>query len=254
MKLVRESLNEERIDEKWFNGDGTILTAVTNFLMATVGTATTSFLFKYTGDVAWGVMAPILFGVGGFGLLAGAVELDYFEWINDLEDWVKSRKYSTQKSHHKIDNKIKEIKNSVLNNPNIKRGQKAYITETHNKLKQLIEDKDWVRVRHLLNRFKDKIKDYGINVDFDENNIEESLNKSIQLTEEEINKIVNILIQINKEYEENEGKELPKRYFSEMMDDMIDDLIESELNVDYEVMDKDKLKIKNLTIKKIYQK
>lgn len=159
-KLVRESLDEQRIDEKWFKGDGPLITAAINFLMSTAGVAATSFLYKHTGDIAWGIMAPILFGVGGFGLLGAAFDLDYFEWIDDLENWVKSRKYATEKGKGNVEETIQEIKNIVKNNPEIPRGKKAHITRIQNEIKTAIEQKDWVYVKNLLKELQTAVGDY----------------------------------------------------------------------------------------------
>jgi len=145
-KLVSESLfeytSQKPINEKLFKGDGPLATVIINFLMATVGTMGSAFMYKHTGDIAWGIMAPVLFGVGGFGILGSIADLDYFEWINDLEDWVKSRKYSTKGGKHEVEEKIEKVKTAVLNSPQLSRGKKANITRIQNNIKRAIEKKD----------------------------------------------------------------------------------------------------------------
>jgi hypothetical protein len=150
-KLVKESLYEEELNEKWFKRDGPLITMIMNFLMATVGTGVSLVLYKSLDSIVWGIIAAVMFGFGGFGMLIGAIgETDYFEWINDLEDWVKSRKYSTEKGQSEIEEKIEEVKNAVLNSPQISRGQKANITRIQNDLKRAIKRKNWREVRYLL--------------------------------------------------------------------------------------------------------
>jgi len=55
-KLVSESLfeytSQKPINEKLFKGDGPLATVIINFLMATVGTMGSAFMYKHTGDIA----------------------------------------------------------------------------------------------------------------------------------------------------------------------------------------------------------
>jgi len=107
-------------------------------------------------------MAPVLFGVGGFGTLGSIADLDYFEWLNDLEDWVKSRKYSTKGGKHEVEEKIEKVKTAVLNSPQLSRGKKANITRIQNNIKRAIEEKDWRSVKYNLEDLKQTMKGYNL--------------------------------------------------------------------------------------------
>lgn len=82
--------------------------------------------------------------------------------------------------------------------------------------------------------------------------VKESLFENIKLNDDQIEKIANILVEIIKGQEEDEGRKMPKAYFMRYVDDIIDDLIDSELNLDGPPEISDIKEIKMRAAKKIY--